>query len=40
MKEAWQFHYDDRGAYLELNHGMLLSAETWLQAESKHGGAR
>jgi hypothetical protein len=42
MKEAWQVHYDDLGAYFELNYNMLLSAEAWLQAESEyqHGGKR
>lgn len=42
MKEAWQFHYYDWGAYFELNYDRLLRAEAWLQAEveSQHGGAR
>lgn len=42
MKEAWQFHFDDLGAYFELNYDRLLSAEAWLQAEAeyKHGGKR
>lgn len=42
MKEAWQFHFDDLGAYFELNYDRLLRAEVWLQAEaeSQHGGKR
>ena len=42
MKEAWQFHFDDLGAYFELNYDRLLLAEAWLQAEAEyqHGGAR
>lgn len=42
MKDAWQFHFDDLGAYFELNYRRLLTAEAWLQAEAeyKHGGSR
>ncbi len=42
MKEAWQFHFDDLGAYFELNYSRLIQAEAWLQAEAecKHGGFR
>ncbi|MDL2267899.1 hypothetical protein LJC46_07955 [Desulfovibrio sp. OttesenSCG-928-G15] len=42
MKEAWQFHFDDLGAYFELNYNRLIRAEAWLQAEAeyKHGGKR
>lgn len=42
MKEAWQFHFDDLGAYFELNYDRLLRAEAWLQAEAEyqHGGKR
>lgn len=39
IKEAWHFHFDDLGAYFELNYDRLLRAEVWLQAEaeSPHG---
>ena len=42
MKDAWQFHFDDLGAYFELNYGRLILAEAWLQAEAdyQYGGAR
>ena len=42
MKEAWQFHFDDLGAYFELNYNRLIRAESWLQAEAEyqHGGKR
>lgn len=42
MKDAWQFHFDDLGAYFELNYDRLIRAEAWLQAEAeyKHGGKR
>ena len=42
MREAWQFHFDDLGAYFELNYNRLIRAEAWLQAEAeyKHGGTR
>lgn len=42
MKDAWQFHFDDLGAYFELNYNRLIRAEAWLQAEAeyKHGGIR
>ena len=42
MKDAWQFHFDDLGAYFELNYERLMRAEAWLQAEaeSQHGGKR
>ncbi len=42
MKEAWKFHFEDLGAYFELNYRRLLRAEAWLQAEAeyKHGGKR
>jgi len=39
---AWQFHFEDRGAYFERNYEKLLWAEAWLRvaAEYKHGGKR
>lgn len=42
MKEAWGFHFDDLGAYFELNYNRLIRAEAWLQAEAEyqHGGRR
>lgn len=42
MKEAWQFHFEDRAAYFENNYDWLLTMEAWLHAEAqyKHGGRR
>lgn len=39
---AWQFHFDDLGAFFERNYDRLLTAEAWLQAEAGHkrGGKR
>lgn len=41
-KAAWGFHFEDFGAYFELNYERLLLAEAWLRAEGeyKHGGKR
>lgn len=41
-KAAWEFHFEDFGAYFELNYERMLLAEAWLRAEAeyKHGGVR
>ena len=41
-KAAWNFHFEDFGAYFELNYERILLAEAWLRAEAeyKHGGVR
>jgi len=41
-KKAWEFHFNELGAYFELYYDRLLRAEAWLQAEAenKHGGKR
>ena len=41
-KAAWNFHFEDFGAYFELNYERMLLAEAWLRAEAeyKHGGVR
>ena len=41
-KTAWDFYFEDFGAYFELNYERMLLAEAWLRAEAeyKHGGKR
>ena len=41
-KAAWEFHFEDLGAYFEMNYERILLAEAWLRAENayKHGGKR
>ncbi|MCL1915930.1 MAG: hypothetical protein FWG17_04405 [Desulfovibrionaceae bacterium] len=41
-KAAWKFHFEDFGAYFELNYERMLLAEAWLRAEAEyqHGGKR
>jgi hypothetical protein len=42
VKKAWEFYFEDRGAYLEKHYERVLLAEAWLRAdaEHKHGGKR
>ncbi|CAK7045746.1 MAG: hypothetical protein DELT_00814 [Desulfovibrio sp.] len=42
LKRAWEFYFEDRGAYLEKHYARVLLAEAWLRAdaEHKHGGKR
>ncbi|GHV55738.1 hypothetical protein FACS1894206_10170 [Deltaproteobacteria bacterium] len=42
VKQAWEFHFADKGAYFEQNYRQLLLAEAWLRAEAEavHGGKR
>ena len=42
VRLAWEFYFEDRGAYLERHYPRVLLAEAWLRAdaEHKHGGAR
>ena len=42
LKRAWEFYFEDRGAYLERHFKRVLLAEAWLRAdaEHKHGGKR
>lgn len=42
LKRAWEFYFEDRGAYLEKHYERALLAEAWLRAdeEHKHGGKR
>jgi len=42
IKEAWEFYFEDRGAYPERHFTRVLLAEAWLQAdaEHQHGGKR
>ena len=42
LKQAWEFYFEDRGAYLERHFKRVLLAEAWLRAdaEHKHGGKR
>jgi hypothetical protein len=42
VRLAWEFYFDDRGAYLERHYPRVLLAEAWLRAnaEHQHGGKR
>ncbi|MDR0338809.1 MAG: hypothetical protein LBH65_00870, partial [Desulfovibrio sp.] len=42
IREAWDFHFTDRGLHFKLNYLKIITAEAWLQAEAdnKHGGKR
>ena len=42
LKRAWEFYFEDRGAYLERHFKRVLLAEAWLRAdaEHRHGGKR
>jgi hypothetical protein len=42
VRQAWEFYFEDRGAYLERHFKRVLLAEAWLRAdaEHKHGGKR
>jgi hypothetical protein len=42
VRQAWEFYFEDRGAYLERQYPRVLLAEAWLRAdaEHKHGGKR
>jgi len=42
IRRAWEFYFEDRGAYLERYFPQALLAEAWLRAdaEHKHGGKR
>jgi hypothetical protein len=42
VRQAWEFYFEDRGAYLERHYPRVLLAEAWLRAgaEHKHGGKR
>jgi hypothetical protein len=42
VRLAWEFYFEDRGAYLERHYPRVLLAEAWLRAdaEHKHGGKR
>ena len=42
LKQAWEFYFEDLGAYLERHFKRVLLAEAWLRAdaEHKHGGKR
>jgi hypothetical protein len=42
VRQAWEFYFDDRGAYLERHYPRVLLAEAWLRAdaEHQHGGKR
>ena len=41
-RQAWEFYFEDRAAYLERHYARVLLAEAWLQADAdrKHGGKR
>ena len=42
IKRAWEFYFEDRGAYLERHFKRVLLAEAWLRADAdhRHGGKR
>jgi hypothetical protein len=42
IRQAWEFYFEDRGAYLEKHFTRVLLAEAWLRAnaEHQHGGKR
>jgi len=42
VRQAWEFYFEDRGAYLEHHFTRVLLAEAWLWADAyhKHGGKR
>lgn len=42
VRQAWEFYFEDRGAYLERHYPQVLLAEAWLRAnaEHQHGGKR
>lgn len=42
VRQAWEFYFEDQGAYLERHYPRVLLAEAWLRAdaEHKHGGKR
>ncbi len=42
VRQAWEFYFEDRGAYLERHFTQVLLAEAWLRAdaEHQHGGKR
>jgi hypothetical protein len=42
VRRAWEFYFEDRGAYLERHYPRVLLAEAWLRAdaEHRHGGKR
>ena len=42
VRQAWEFYFEDRGAYLERHYPRVLLAEAWLRAEAEHkyGGKR
>lgn len=42
VRQAWEFYFEDQGAYLERYYPRVLLAEAWLRAdaEHKHGGKR
>lgn len=42
VRQAWEFYFDDRGAYLERHFPQVLLAEAWLRADAEHrrGGKR
>ena len=42
VRQAWEFYFEDRGAYLEHHFERVLLAEAWLRADAycKHGGKR
>ena len=42
VRRAWEFYFEDRGAYLERHYPQVLLAEAWLRAdaEHQHGGKR
>lgn len=42
VRQAWEFYFEDRGAYLERHFKRVLLAEAWLLAdvEHRHGGKR
>lgn len=42
LRQAWEYYFEDRGAYFERHFKRVLLAEAWLRAdaEHKHGGKR
>ena len=42
VRQAWEFYFEDRGAYLERHYPRVLLAEAWLRADAEHthGGKR